>query len=51
VADGSASVALQIHFQHPERTLETAEVQEAHAAIVAALATRLGAQLRGPGTA
>jgi phenylalanyl-tRNA synthetase beta chain len=48
VPDGSASVALQIHFQHPERTLEAAEVQAAHAAIVAALGERLGARLRGP---
>jgi phenylalanyl-tRNA synthetase beta subunit len=39
---------LQIHFQHPERTLEAAEVQAAHAAIVAALGERLGARLRGP---
>jgi phenylalanyl-tRNA synthetase beta chain len=48
VPDGSASVALQIHFQHPERTLEAAEVQAAHTAIVAALGERLGARLRGP---
>jgi phenylalanyl-tRNA synthetase beta chain len=51
VPDGSASVALQIHFQHPERTLEAADVQAAHAAIVAALDSRLGARLRGAGTA
>jgi len=41
-----ASVAVQIVFQHADRTLEAAEVQAALERIVAALRDRLGAILR-----
>jgi phenylalanyl-tRNA synthetase beta chain len=47
VPRGHASVALQIVFQHPERTLEADEVQAAQETIVKALAERVGARLRG----
>jgi len=47
VPPGHASVALQIVFQHPERTLEADEVQAAQETIVKALAARVGARLRG----
>jgi len=46
VPAGCARVAIMIVFQHPERTLEAAEVQAAQEAIVAALQERLGATLR-----
>ena len=46
VPPGHASVALQIVFQHPERTLEADEVQAAQETIVKALQTRFGARLR-----
>jgi len=48
---GTASVAIQVLFQHPERTLSTDEVQAAQDAVVATLAGRLGIGLRGPGAA
>jgi phenylalanyl-tRNA synthetase beta chain len=43
---GTASVAMQVMFQHPERTLSTEEIQAAQDAVVAALAGRLGVGLR-----
>jgi phenylalanyl-tRNA synthetase beta chain len=46
VPPGHASVALQIVFQHPERTLEADEVQAAQETIVKALGARFGARLR-----
>ena len=46
VPPGHASVALQVVFQHPERTLEADEVQAAQETIVKALETRFGARLR-----
>jgi phenylalanyl-tRNA synthetase beta chain len=49
VEAGCASVALQVVFQHPERTLAADEVQAAQDAIVTALQDRLGARLRGSG--
>jgi phenylalanyl-tRNA synthetase beta subunit len=39
-------VAIQVIFQHPERTLEAAEVQAAQDAIVTELRRRLGVTLR-----
>jgi phenylalanyl-tRNA synthetase beta subunit len=39
-------VAIQIVFQHPDRTLEAAEAQAALERIVVALRDRLGATLR-----
>jgi phenylalanyl-tRNA synthetase beta chain len=47
---GSASLGIQVQFQHPDRTLSTDEVQWAQEAIVASLARSLGARLRGPET-
>jgi len=47
VPQGCASLAVQIVFQHPERTLEADEVQAAQETIVKALAARVGARLRG----
>jgi phenylalanyl-tRNA synthetase beta chain len=46
IASGCASVAIQVIFQHPERTLEAAEVQAAQDAIVTELRRRLGVTLR-----
>jgi phenylalanyl-tRNA synthetase beta chain len=46
VPPAHASVALQIVFQHPERTLEADEVQAAQETIVKALGDRFGARLR-----
>jgi len=46
VPAGHTSVALQIVFQHPERTLEADEVQAAQETIVKALGARFGARLR-----
>jgi phenylalanyl-tRNA synthetase beta chain len=46
VPAGRASVAIQIVFQHPDRTLEAAEAQAALERIVVALRDRLGATLR-----
>jgi phenylalanyl-tRNA synthetase beta chain len=47
IPEGSASLAIQIVFQHPERTLETEEVQAAVEGIVGALRREVGARLRG----
>lgn len=41
------SIALSLTFQDPERTLRDVDVQAAEAAVVAALAAKLGARLRG----
>ncbi len=48
VPAGSVSLAIQIAFQHPERTLAAKEVQETQKAIVRALGQELGVSLRGP---
>jgi phenylalanyl-tRNA synthetase beta chain len=47
---GTVGVAIQVTFQHADRTLSTEEVQAAQDAVVAALAGRLGVGLRGPGS-
>jgi phenylalanyl-tRNA synthetase beta chain len=47
VPEGKVSLAIQIVFQHPERTLAAEEVQSAQDAIVSALGDSLGAWLRG----
>ena len=47
VPPGSASLAVQVVFQHPERTLQTQEVQECLDDITAALRRDLKATLRG----
>ncbi len=47
IPDGQVSVAVQVVFQHPERTLAAEEVQSAQEAIVEALARAVGARLRG----
>ncbi|MFQ5877638.1 MAG: phenylalanine--tRNA ligase subunit beta [Acidobacteriota bacterium] len=47
VPHGCVSLAIQIVFQHSERTLSSDEVQAAQDAIVAALGRTLGATLRG----
>jgi phenylalanyl-tRNA synthetase beta chain len=44
------SLAIQVVFQHAERTLTHEEVQEAQDAIVERLRRELGASLRGPGS-
>ncbi|MBI1950429.1 MAG: phenylalanine--tRNA ligase subunit beta [Acidobacteria bacterium] len=44
---GCASLAVQIVFQHPERTLTAQEVQESIESITATLGRELGAKLRG----
>jgi phenylalanyl-tRNA synthetase beta chain len=49
VPDGCVSLAVQVVFQHPGRTLTADEVQAAQDAIVAALGRDLGARLRGGG--
>jgi phenylalanyl-tRNA synthetase beta chain len=46
VGEGSASLALRLEFRAPERTLTDEEADKRRAKIVAALAERLGAQLR-----
>ncbi len=48
VPEGKVSLAIQIAFQHPERTLSAEEVQAVQGAIVAALERELGATLRAP---
>ncbi len=48
VPEGKVSLAIQIAFQHPERTLSAEEVQAVQDAIVAALERELGATLRAP---
>lgn len=47
VPEGCVSLAIQIVFQHPDRTLLAEEVQQAQEAIVAALRREFGARLRG----
>jgi len=46
VKEGCRSLALSLFWQHPERTLGDAEVQELLDGVTNALSTRLGAQLR-----
>jgi phenylalanyl-tRNA synthetase beta chain len=48
VPEGAVSLAIQVVFQHPERTLSAEEVQKTQDEIVAALGRELGARLRGP---
>ena len=48
IPEGKVSLAIQIAFQHPERTLATDEVQAAQEAIVGVLGRRLGVTLRRP---
>src|SRR5258705_2589301 len=47
VPAGCASLAVQIVFQHPERTLTAEEVQESIESITGTLGRELGARLRG----
>ena len=47
VGAGRASLALRLEFRAPDRTLTDDEVAARRAKIVAALAQRLGAELRG----
>ena len=47
VGEGRASLALALEFRAPDRTLTDEEVAKRHEKIVAVLAERLGAQLRG----
>jgi phenylalanyl-tRNA synthetase beta chain len=47
VPAGCTSLAVQIVFQHPERTLTAEEVQESVESITATLGRELGARLRG----
>ena len=47
VGEGRASLALALEFRAPDRTLTDEEVAKRHEKIVALLAERLGAQLRG----
>ncbi len=47
VPEGCVSLAIQVTFQHPERTLAAEEVQASLEAIVGALGRELGARLRG----
>ena len=47
VPAGCASLAVQIVFQHPERTLTAQEVQESIESITSTLGRELGAKLRG----
>jgi phenylalanyl-tRNA synthetase beta chain len=47
VGDGRVSVAVALEFRAPDRTLTDEEVNERRAAIAAALASELGAELRG----
>ena len=44
---GRSSLAFALEFRSPERTLTDREVEEASAAIVSALQSKLGATLRG----
>ena len=50
VPDDSVSLAIEIVFLHPDRTLAAEEVQAAQDSIVHALGRDLGARLRGPVT-
>jgi phenylalanyl-tRNA synthetase beta chain len=47
VGEGSASLALRLEFRAPDRTLTDEEADKRRQKIVAALAERLGARLRG----
>jgi len=47
VGEGSASLALRLEFRAPDRTLTDEEADKRREKIVAALAERLGARLRG----
>ena len=47
VGEGRVSVAVALEFRAPDRTLTDEEVNERRAAISAALASELGAELRG----
>ncbi|HYM58242.1 MAG TPA: hypothetical protein VES79_09785, partial [Solirubrobacteraceae bacterium] len=47
VGEGRASLALRLEFRAPDRTLTDEEVAQRREKIVAELAERLGAQLRG----
>jgi phenylalanyl-tRNA synthetase beta chain len=47
VGEGQVSVAVALEFRAPDRTLTDEEVNERRAAIAAALASELGAELRG----
>jgi phenylalanyl-tRNA synthetase beta chain len=47
IPPGKKNLALAIRYRAPDRTLTDAEVDSAHARIVARLATALGAELRG----
>ena len=50
VPDDSVSLAIEIVFLHPDRTLAAEEVQAAQDSIVRDLGRDLGARLRGPAT-
>ena len=47
VGEGRKSVAIHLSFQAPDRTLSDEDAAAARTEIVAALASRLGAELRG----
>lgn len=47
VTEGHYSLAVTLVWQHPERTLQDAEVQAASERVIAALSTQLGVVLRG----
>jgi phenylalanyl-tRNA synthetase beta chain len=49
VPEGHVSLSIRLTFRHADRTLTDGEVQQAVDAIVASLATRHGAILRGKG--
>jgi phenylalanyl-tRNA synthetase beta chain len=46
IPEGKRNLAYALTFQSPERTLTDQEIEQAHAAIVAALADQFGAELR-----
>jgi phenylalanyl-tRNA synthetase beta chain len=46
VAEGQCSQAFRLRYRDPERTLTDEDVEQAHAAVQAALKKQLGAQLR-----
>ena len=48
VPKGHASLALHVVYRAPDRTLTDADVDARHAQLVAAVAKRFGASLRGP---
>jgi phenylalanyl-tRNA synthetase beta chain len=47
VNEGHYSLAVTVGWQHPERTLQDAEVQSASESVITALSTQLGVVLRG----